>query len=75
MHFTFVGTVNKQASGISPCLQKADDFLSQKFLTIENDSLQQFDIIGTVEANSPDSLVNAFQNSSSYRELWSPKKK
>ena len=71
MHFTFIGTLNKQASGISPCLQRSDDFFAQKFLSIEKNRLKQLDIKGATESNCPDNLVNAFQGSLSYTQLWS----
>ncbi len=75
VHFTIIGTLNKQASALSPCLQNPNDFFSQKFLTIKNSNLKPLSINGAVESDCSVNLVNAFQDSPSYKELWLSKKK
>lgn len=75
VHFTIIGTLNQQVSALSPCLQNPNDFFSQKFLTIKNNILKPSSINGMVESDCPDNLVNAFQDSPSYKELWISKKK
>ncbi len=71
MHFTFIGSFNKQASGLAPCLQNPKDFLDQKFLVIKNDKLDQIDINEVKEVDCPKDLVKAFESSQCYKELWS----
>lgn len=73
-HFTFIGSFNKQASGLAPCLQYPQDFLDQKILVIENGKLDQLDINGVKEVDCPKDLVKAFENSRCYKELWSKKR-
>lgn len=74
MHFTIIGSFNKQVSGLAPCLQNPQDFLDQKFLVIKNDKLGQIDINGVKEVDCPNDLVKAFENSQCYTELWSKKR-
>lgn len=70
MHFTFIGSLNKQASGLAPCFQNPKDFLCQKFLTVNNRGLTQMAINGVKEADCPSGLIAAFQSSESYKQLW-----
>lgn len=70
MHFTFVGSLNKQVSGLAPCFQNPNDFLYQKFLTVNNRGLTQMAINGVEEADCPSGLIAAFQSSESYKQLW-----
>ena len=74
MHFTFIGSFNKQLSGLAPCFQNPQDFLDQKFLVIKNNKLGQIDINGVKEVDCPQDLVKAFENSQCYKQLWSKKR-
>lgn len=74
MHFTFIGSFNKQASGLAPCFQNPQDFLDQKFLVITNNKLKQVDIKGIKEIDCPQDLVKTFKNSQCYKQLWSKKR-
>lgn len=73
MHFTIMGSLNKQISGIAPSLQNSQDFLNQKFFTIENDKFAMLEFDKTKEVNCPTNLVEAFKNSECYKQLWSKK--
>ena len=73
MHFTVIGSFNKQASGLAPCLQNPQDFLDQKFLIIKSNKLGQINIVGIKEVDCPQDLVKAFKDSQCYKELWSKK--
>jgi len=75
VHFTIVGTFNKQVSAISPCFQNFSAFLGQKFLTIEDNILKPSSINGVKESDCPINLVNAFQETLSYKKLWRSTKK
>lgn len=74
MHFTIIGSFNKQASGLAPCFQGSRDFLNQKFLLIKNNKLTQVNITGLKENDCPQELVKAFESSQCYKQLW-PKKR
>ncbi|MCG2717488.1 MAG: hypothetical protein L6408_01460, partial [Nanoarchaeota archaeon] len=73
MHFTIMGSLNKQISGIAPSLQNSQDFLNQKFFTIENDKFTMLEFDKTEEVDCPHNLVEAFKNSECYKQLWSKK--
>lgn len=74
MHFTFVGSFNKQTSGLAPCFQNTQDFLNQKFMTIKSNKLIPMNINGIEEIECQQDLVKAFEKSECYRQLWSKKK-
>jgi hypothetical protein len=70
MLFSFIGSFNKQISGIAPCFQSPKDFLYQKFLTIKGKNITLMPINGVKEVDCPSSLIEAFQISKSYKQLW-----
>ncbi len=72
MHFTIIGIENKNPSGIAPYLQNINNFLNQKFLTIEDGKIIPKTITKS-ECDCISNLVDAFQNSEGYRQIWNRK--
>jgi len=70
VHFTVIGTHNRNPSGLAPCFQRADDFLNQKFLHISKGKLCSMNTSGIPENNANGSSVAAFKASSLFKELW-----
>jgi hypothetical protein len=75
MHFTIIGVLNKQISGIAPCFQDPNSFLCQKFLSVRNNKLDFFPIRGMQESDCLQNSVKAFENSECYKQLWITDKK
>ncbi len=73
MHFTIIGSLNKQISGIAPSLQNSQNFLNQKLLTIKDNKLTMMEFAEVKEINCLSDLVKAFENSECYKQLWSKK--
>ena len=70
MHFTVIGVLNKQISGIAPCLQNSQDFLNQTFLTIRSNKFDPMKLPGIAEMACLQNSVVAFENSECHKQLW-----
>jgi len=70
MLFTIIGALNKQISSIAPCLQNTQDFLIQKFLTIEDNRLTTMEIQNIKEIGCLQNSVEGFKNLKCYKRLW-----
>lgn len=63
MHFTIIGVYNRNPSAIALCSQRAETFLNQKFLGINNRRFCSVNTQGISENNANNSSVAAFTNS------------
>lgn len=71
MHFTVIGSYNKNRSSIAPCFQTPQDFLNQKLLTIQDGEIDSFITPAKItEIDCLQNSVEAFEKSKSYSELW-----
>lgn len=75
MHFTIIGSSNKQISGIAPCLQNPQNFLTQRFLSVRDKKIMSMYIKGIQEGECIQDLVKAFENSECFKQLWAKKVK
>lgn len=71
MHFTVIGSYNKNISSIAPCYQAPQDFLNQKMLTIKDGKIDRIKTPQNItEIDCMQDSVEAFGKSKSYSELW-----
>lgn len=70
LHFTMIGTHNRNPSGLAPCFPAAESFLNQKFLCIRGSQFCSMNTDGIHEINANRSSVSAFCDSRLFRELW-----
>ncbi len=67
--FTIIGAENREVSA-APCFQDTRDFLRQKLLTVQNDSIAVHEEAGCEESNCENDSVSAFKASQCYARLW-----
>jgi hypothetical protein len=70
VHFTIIGTHNRNPSTIAPCLQEPMTFIGQKFLDIKGNTFCSRNTDGFNENNAHNNSIDAFKNSAVYKQIW-----